>query len=114
MAGELPDVLVPSGERVPLDALIAALHNRSQPQGMGFLHARGDLTREDAAKLLSEHRGAVWSFDYFCGRPIKVVVRTDDARGAFIDEGSVRLYERDAGDGAFADAVRAAADMAVA
>jgi hypothetical protein len=88
--------------------LLAALHNGTRPLGMGFLHARGPMTADDARPYLEsgdDHAAAFKKleaaggivlrkrlyFDYLCGRPLKV-----DIGG---DELDPRLYDRDAGTG---------------
>jgi hypothetical protein len=93
------------GHEVDAAALLAALHNRTRPRGMGMLHARGSMRRAEAVAAL-EARGWAFSFDYFYGRPLKV-----HARNGEINEASIALYERDAGAGAFADALEDALTM---
>lgn len=74
--------------------VLAALYNRSRPQGLGFLQATsGDMTREEAAELLKEHT----YFDYLHGRVMKVNLAGDTF--------SPHLYDRDLGEGAAARAV---------
>lgn len=85
--------------------LLAALHNGTRPQGMGFLHARGPMTAEEAKQYLDrgDDGRAMFGgpqrmyFDYLCGRPLKV-----DIGG---DELNPRLYDRDAGRGRCADVI---------
>jgi len=78
-------------------AVLAALYNASQQQGLGFLNPRGQqpMTVEDAAAALAvtPHR----YFDYLHGRVMKV-----ELTGVQID---VRLYDRDNGEGAGAAAI---------
>ena len=78
-------------------AVLAALYNASQQQGLGFLnpHGRQPMTVEDAAAALAvtPHR----YFDYLHGRVMKV-----ELTGVQID---VRLYDRDNGEGAGAAAI---------
>ncbi|SCD60896.1 hypothetical protein GA0115253_101136 [Streptomyces sp. Termitarium-T10T-6] len=73
-------------------AVLAALYNASQQQGLGLLnpHGREPMTVETAAHVLAAtpHR----YFDYLNGRVMKV-----DLNGTRIDVG---LYDRDNGDGA--------------
>ncbi|MGQ4733401.1 hypothetical protein ACUN3E_37805 [Streptomyces sp. Ju416(a)] len=73
-------------------AILAALYNASQQQGLGLLnpHGRAPMTVETAAHVLAAtpHR----YFDYLNGRVMKV-----DLNGTRIDLG---LYDRDNGDGA--------------
>ncbi|MGW0780398.1 hypothetical protein [Streptomyces sp. NPDC002913] len=80
-------------------AVLAALYNASQQQGLGFLnpHGRQPMTVKDAATALANtpHR----FFDYLNGRVLKV-----DLNGTRIDLG---LYDRDNGDGAGAAAIAA-------
>jgi len=67
--------------------VLAALYNRAQPQGMGFLHYTAeDMTTEQAKKLLDD--GQTY-FDYVFGRVMKV-----DLKG---DELDTWLYNRDNG-----------------
>lgn len=78
-------------------ALLAALYNASQQQGLGLLNPLGQqpMTIETAATVLAAtpHR----YFDYLHGRVMKV-----DLNGTRIDLG---LYDRDNGDGAGAAAI---------
>jgi len=85
--------------------LLAALHNGTRPLGLGFLHARPDMTAEDARPYLAAGDDTTRMFgkvprlyfDYLCGRPLKV-----DIGG---DELDPRLYDRDAGQGRAAEVV---------
>jgi len=80
--------------------VIAALHNGTQPLGLGMLHARPPMTAADVRAELTDdmRRSGAFSFDYYHGRPLKVRVGNGQISG-------VRLYDRDAGDGACADIV---------
>lgn len=69
-------------------AVLAALHNGTRPQGMGFLNARDDDMTADEANVYLARSPYV---DYCAGRPIKVSFASDE-----IDP---RLYDRDAGQG---------------
>jgi hypothetical protein len=74
--------------------VLAALYNASTPLGMGFLRAKAEpMTEAQAAELLKT--GSY--FDYLHGRAMKV-----DLSGDELDE---RLYDRDLGQGAAADAI---------
>ena len=95
--------------------VLAALHNGTQPLGMGRLQAipemtvemaRGYLKRGDdhaeGLQAIRDQGGIVIGhepmyFDYLCGRPLKIDISTDE-----IDP---RLYDRDAGEGACARAI---------
>jgi hypothetical protein len=75
-------------------AVLAALYNRSRPQGMGFLqYDPAPMTVEEARSLLAQSK----YFDYLKGRVLKVSLEKDE-----FDE---RLYDRDNGPGAAASAV---------
>lgn len=75
-------------------AVLAALYNRSRPQGMGFLHYDPKpMTVEEARTILAQ---GVY-FDYLKGRVLKVSLEKD--------EFEERLYDRDNGAGAAASAV---------
>lgn len=74
-------------------AVLAALYNRSRPQGMGFLHYDPKpMTVEEARALLPQKY-----FDYVKGRVLKVNLEKDK-----FDEA---MYDRDNGPGAAASAV---------
>ena len=75
--------------------VLAALYNRSHPQGLGHLQFVAEkMTTEEAAALLKEtHR-----FDYLKGRVMKVNVGKDELWTA--------LYDRDVGQGAAAEALQ--------
>ena len=74
--------------------ILAALYNKSQQQGMGFLDQRGakGMTKEMAAELLKNQD----YFDYLQGRVMKISLK----------EGAKTLrpflYDRDNGQGAAA------------
>ncbi len=71
-------------------AVLAALYNGSQPQGMGFAqYDPNPMTIDQAKALLAKSIDAY--FDYVKGRVMKV-----DLSG---DELDPRLYDRDNGDG---------------
>ncbi|MEV6854797.1 hypothetical protein AB0M89_13420 [Streptomyces microflavus] len=73
-------------------AVLAALYNASQQQGLGLLtpHGREPMTVETAAHLLIATPDSY--FEYVNGRVMKV-----DLSGVQVD---VALYDRDNGDGA--------------
>lgn len=55
-------------------AVLAALYNASQPVGMGFLqYTPKPMSIEDAEEILQTHT----SFDYLCGRVMKVAIDGD-------------------------------------
>jgi hypothetical protein len=74
--------MVPLGRTLDIDIsgidkakLLAALHNGTRPLGLGVLHARGDMSEEDASEYIAQRPdggGSVMWFDYVHGRPIKV------------------------------------------
>ena len=70
--------------------VLAALHNGTQPLGMGFLHNIGHCTVDQASEDVSSMGGAL-RFDYYHGRPLKVNITGDS-----FYPGS---YDRDAGEG---------------
>jgi hypothetical protein len=83
--------------------VLAALYNRSRPQGMGFLHYDAKpWTAEDARKYIEqtlEHFSTIgyssanaYSFDYVNGRVLKVNIADDTF--------SPHMYDRDNGAGA--------------
>lgn len=83
--------------------VLAALYNRAQPLGMGFLeYDPKPMSAEEAQAIINE-RTAVYSltqalyFDYLKGRVMKV-----DLSG---DEFGPSLYDRDNGEGAAASVV---------
>jgi hypothetical protein len=78
--------------------VLAALYNRAMPQGMGMLHFDpAPMTREQAQALL-DTRGTRY-FDYLQGRVMKVSLEGDEL--------DARLYDRDNGEGAAAEAISA-------
>lgn len=72
--------------------LLVSLHENATPTGLGWLHPHAfeSLTKEEAESALKE----CTQFDYFRGRPLKVDLSSDRV--------DPRLYDRDAGQGAFA------------
>lgn len=69
-------------------AVLAALYNAAQPQGMGFMHYDPKpMTLEEAEDLL---KGTTY-FDYLKGRVMKVDIRDDEL--------DTRNYDRDNGYG---------------
>lgn len=92
-------VELPDGRMVPAAKLLVALYERSSPQGLGIIAAaKAPPMTEELAENLIEGR---FSFDYLYGRPIKIHAK--DGRIRDID---IRLFDRDAGEGAFDAAVR--------
>lgn len=72
--------------------ILAALYNRSHPQGMGILHFQPqDMTKEEAQTLLDKSAPRYY-FDYLRGRVMKIDLSKDTI--------SPRLYDRDLGQGA--------------
>lgn len=89
-------------------ALLAALYNNTQAVGLGVLHdSPTPMTVAQAQQILdSSHahyknghrdRAHGFVFDWVWGRPIKVVANAEQV----IEAESERLYDRDAGQGAF-------------
>jgi hypothetical protein len=94
--------------------LLAALYNNAKPVGLGWLHVdAATMTAEEAWEIInsggeSAHLrasgfvvldgGADWRVDYVKGRPIKVSVKDNTLRKAW-------LYDRDHGEGACARVV---------
>jgi len=77
--------------------VLAALFNRAQPQGMGFMqYDPKPMTREIAEKLLSQ----ITNFDYLQGRVMKVDLSSDTEFGPW-------AYDRDNGQGAAAEVIEA-------
>ncbi len=74
--------------------VLAALHRRAKQQGMGFLQSSDFITRTQAKAMLLEST----YFDYLSGRVMKVDLKSDD-------EFDPRLYDRDNGAGAAAEAI---------
>ena len=76
--------------------VLAALHNASAPMGMGFLHYDpAPMTADESRELLARST----CFDYLKGRVMKVDLGSD--------EFDPWLYDRDNGDGAAMQAIRA-------
>lgn len=96
------------GREVDAERLLVELHAGTRALGFGAMHDIGRrLTVDEARGILRaqverEREPGSFTFDYVLGRPIKVTAR----EGVIV---SGRLYERDAGDGAFAAAVERAA-----
>ena len=81
-------------------AVLAALYNKSQPHGMGFLHyTPQDMTRDEAAAIIASdvQKGRRSYFDYIKGRVMKINLSCDMLRTG--------LYDRDNGIGAAAAAL---------
>lgn len=75
--------------------VLAALYNRANPQGMGFLqYDPSPMTEEEAQKILDnmDPKYGIY-FDYLKGRVMKVNLTSDV-------EFEERLYDRDNGLGA--------------
>lgn len=77
--------------------VLAALYNRSRPQGMGFLHFDPEPMTRDEAQAVIASGGTHLSdrslyFDYLKGRVMKVDLSKD--------EFDPWLYDRDNGNGA--------------
>lgn len=73
--------------------LLCALHAGSRPLGMGWLHEKGDLTLDEARKMIADTDRGLY-FDYVTGRVMKVDLSGDKLSG--------RMYDRDNGEGACA------------
>lgn len=74
--------------------VLAALYNRSAPQGLGILqYSEGQMTEEQAAELLKKQT----YFDYLYGRVMKIDLSTNELRPW--------LYDRDLGQGACAEII---------
>lgn len=74
--------------------VLRVLYNRAQTQGMGVLAFKaGEMPVEEARELLKTSS----YFDYVKGRVMKVRIEGDDL--------NPRLYDRDNGDGAAANAI---------
>ena len=82
------------------EAVLVALYERAQPQGLGFLHYDpAPMSEEEATELLliaTDDEG-LQRFDYLKGRVMKVRLG-----GESFDP---RLYDRDNGPGAAASAI---------
>lgn len=79
--------------------ILVALYNNTKALGMGHLHDLGrGMTIGEAKDILKEREsfsdevGGRFYFDYVHGKPLKV-----DLSGDTVD---LRLYDRDAGEGA--------------
>jgi hypothetical protein len=90
--------VIVDGKEVNAAKFLAALHNNTQPLGLGFLSSRPNMTAEEAAKDLAQIDS--FNFDYYHGRPLKTGCR-HDAPGVIDTDFSRRCYDRDAGHGAF-------------
>lgn len=78
-------------------AVLCALYNASQPQGLGYLHYTPEPMQEaEARDLLEDYQ----HFDYLKGRVMKVYLKGDEFDPA--------LYDRDNGQGAAERALREA------
>ncbi len=65
---------------VPLEALVRAAYNPSQPRGLGALHFKpGDLADEEVAEIINRGRGGI-RMDYVNGRACKFDVRREGER----------------------------------
>ena len=85
-------------------AVLMALYDNAQAQGLGALHYKPEpMTRDEAAKLLEEN--ARQYFDYVRGRVMKVDLSGDTL--------STRLYDRDNGEGAARRALERAGLLAI-
>jgi len=77
-------------------AILHGLYHGTRPLGLGKANDRPGFSLSEARELieLAESRqGPIYSFDYVCGRPIKVTFEGENLfRSAF--------YDRDAGHGA--------------
>jgi hypothetical protein len=74
--------------------VLAALYDRARPLGLGYLHYTPEpMSRQEAETLLKQ----TTRFDYLKGRVMKVNLSGDDFNS--------RLYDRDNGDGAAAEAI---------
>ncbi len=92
------------GREVPAGKLFSELYNRTKQLGMGALMSAGapeTMTAEEAEGWVRDRETV--HFDYVLGRPIKLRVIDGE-----ITERSQKLYDRDAGEGAFEAAVTAA------
>lgn len=74
--------------------IVAALHNASTPVGLGHLRATGPIDAADARQdLAGRVQNGQLYIDYFRGRPLKVMLVVGEEVG-------LRLFDRDAGQGA--------------
>lgn len=87
---------------VDLRALVRAAYDLSQPQGMGFLHAKdGPIPEEQVEKVIAkgeDYPRRPVSMDYVLGRAVKLTVfRDDDDRlwiyNRWYDHGDWQLTE---------------------
>lgn len=75
-------------------AVLVALYNRAQPQGLGFLHFTPEPMKiEEAREIVSKYK----YFDYLKGRVMKVDIGGDELR--------TDLYNRDNGENAAEEAI---------
>lgn len=97
------EVKTPQGDRVDGAKLLMELINGTEPLGIGKVVAAAALpfTLDDAQEILSGMDE--FTFDYMLGRPLKM-----SSKRRVIDERAVRMYDRDAGQGAFYKAVERA------
>jgi hypothetical protein len=58
--------------------LLAALVNGTSPQGLGWLHANGRYTEEQAKQVIESYGDRRLCFDYVGGRPIKSDITGDE------------------------------------
>ena len=100
------------GQTYDAVSLLIALHANTRALGLGLMHEQpGKMTRDEACERINEAAanplpGRHWfRFDYVRGRPIKVKAEQTGE----LDPLSRKLYDRDAGQGAFDDALREAA-----
>lgn len=86
--------------------VLRALHAAARPLGMGLLHAREPMTREEAIEMIEmvkasrprfEVKNGAIHFDYVHGCPLKVNIGGDELDPC--------LYDRDQGQGAAALAI---------
>jgi hypothetical protein len=90
------DDLISFKDLDPAEVLLA-LHNGTQPLGMGYLHNRPNLTLDEVRAEMAEWEkrdGRKLRFDYYHGRPLKLTLDLDE------ESFGGRLYDRDAGRGA--------------
>lgn len=82
---------------IDLAELLRQLYNGTTCRGVGTLHDLGrDMSYEEAEVQLANHKveNGVYTFDYVCGRPIKMIFK--DGLALRTD-----LYDRSAGQNAF-------------
>lgn len=96
------------GQDVDAARLLAALHNHTKAFGWGLLQDVGrDLTLQEAAEDLVKlgiTSAEDFRFDYYRGRPLKVSTDSNGVMQAHCE----RLFDRDAGEGSYRRAVKAA------